>query len=196
MPRRHPLPTCPSASGRAGATRTPSAAGAAGLAIWLAASAACAPPSLTPSWTDVDRLIADNHPDVPQMTTARLAETLDAGGRPVVLLDAREAEEYAVSHLPDAHHAPSVDAALRIVRESPPDAVVVAYCSVGVRSSALAARLRERGIAEVHNLQGSLFAWANEGRPVYRGPTRVAVVHPFDSHWGTLLETELRARAP
>ncbi|MCY4659882.1 MAG: rhodanese-like domain-containing protein [Acidobacteria bacterium] len=130
------------------------------------------------------------------MTTARLAETLDAGRRPVVLLDVREAEEYSVSHLPAAHHAPSVDAALRIVRESPPDAVVVAYCSVGVRSSALAARLRKRGVAEVHNLQGSLFAWANEGRPVYRGPTRVAVVHPFDAHWGTLLETELHGRAP
>ena len=196
MPRQRHLPTRPSVSGRASATRSPSAAGAAGLAIWLAASAACAPPSLAPSWTDVDRLIADNYPDVPQMTTARLAETLDAGRRPVVLLDAREAEEYAVSHLPAAHHAPSVDAALRIVRQSPPDAVVVAYCSVGVRSSALAARLRERGVAEVHNLQGSLFAWANEGRPVYRGPTRVGVVHPFDAHWSTLLETELHGRAP
>ena len=169
------------------------AAGAAAIALCLAAAAACAPPLPAPSWADVDRLVADRYPDVPQLTTARLAEMLGAGRRPVVLLDAREAEEYAVSHLPAAHHAPSLDAALRLVRESPPDAVVVAYCSVGVRSSALAARLRERGVAEVHNLQGSLFAWANEGRPVYRGGTRVVEVHPFDRHWGSLLDADLHA---
>ena len=176
--------------------RAPSAAGAAGLALWLAASAACAPSAAPPSWTAVDRFITESHPSVPQMTTDRLAEMLDADRRPIVLLDAREAEEYAVSPLPGAHHAPSVEAALRIVRESPPDAVVVAYCSVGVRSSELAARLRERGIADAHNLRGSLFAWANEGRPVYRGRTRVAEVHPFDSQWGTLLAAELHAGAP
>lgn len=164
--------------------------GAAGLALWLVAAAACAPGPPAPSWIDVDRLIAERYPGVPQMTTVLLAETLDAGRRPVVLLDAREAEEYAVSHLAGAHHAPTVDEATRVIRDSPPDALVVAYCSVGVRSSALAARLRERGIAEVHNLQGSLFAWANEGRPVYRGHARVAEVHPFDAWWGALLGTE------
>lgn len=163
--------------------------------MWLSAPAACVP-APAPTWADVDRLIADSHPGVPQLATARLAEMLDAGRRPVVLLDAREAAEYAVSHLPAAHHAPSVEAALRIVRESPRDAVVVAYCSVGVRSSALAARLRERGIADVHNLEGSLFAWANEGRPVYRGRTRVVEVHPFDRQWGALLDAELHAATP
>ncbi|MCY3845300.1 MAG: rhodanese-like domain-containing protein [Acidobacteria bacterium] len=161
---------------------------AAGLALWLVAAAACAPGPPGPSWSDVDRLIAERYSGVPQMTTELLAETLDAGRRPVVLLDAREAEEYAVSHLAGAHHAQTVEEAMRILRNSPPDALVVAYCSVGVRSSALAARLRERGITEVHNLQGSLFAWANEGRPVYRGRTRVAEVHPFDAWWGTLLQ--------
>ena len=189
--RQGRLPRRP--SGRAGALR---AAGAAGVAIWLVASAVCAPPLPAPSWTGIDRLIADRYPDVPQLTTARLAEMLDAGRRPVVLLDARAEEEYVVSHLPAAHHAPSLDAALRLVRESPPDAVVVAYCSVGVRSSALAARLREGGIPDVHNLQGSLFAWANEGRPVHRGGTRVAEVHPFDTHWGALLNAELHAARP
>ena len=162
--------------------------GAAGLALWLVAATACAPGPPPPSWSDVDRLIAERYPGVPQITTVLLAETLDAGRRPVVLLDAREAEEYAVSHLAGAHNAQTVDEAIRVLRDSPPDALVVAYCSVGVRSSALAARLRERGIAEVHNLQGSLFAWANEGRPVYRGRARVTEVHPFDAWWGALLQ--------
>ena len=171
--------------------RAPSAA--AGVALWLAAVAACAPALPTASWTEVDRFIAHRYPGVPQMTTARLADVLDAGRRPVVLLDAREAEEYAVSHLPSAHHAPSVEAAARIVRDSPAEALVVAYCSVGVRSSALAALLAERGFEGVQNLRGSLFAWANEGRPVYRGRARVAEVHPFDRQWGTLLDPERHA---
>ena len=173
--------------------RPRSAAAAAGVALWLAALSACVPPPPAASWAEVDRFIADRHPGVPQLTTARLAKMLDAGRRPVVLLDARGAEEYAVSHLPAAHHAPSVEAAARIVRGSPPDALVVAYCSVGVRSSALAAQLREDGLEGVHNLRGSLFAWANEGRPVYRGRARVAEVHPFDRHWGTLLDPERHA---
>ena len=180
MPARNPHRS-PGALGPVGRT--------AALALSLVAAAACAPGPPAPTWIDVDRLISERYPGVPQLTTASLAETLDAGRRPVVLLDAREAEEYAVSHLAGAHHAPTVDEAIRVIRDSPPDALVVAYCSVGVRSSALAARLRERGVAEVHNLEGSLFAWANEGRPVYRGHARVAEVHPFDAWWGTLLQT-------
>ena len=172
--------------------RTPPAVRAAGIALWLAATAGCAPSGAGFSWTDIDRFIANRHPGVPQMTTAQLAERLAGDGQPVVLLDAREAAEYAVSHLAAAHHAPSVDAAARIVRQSPPDAIFVIYCSVGVRSSALAEQLRERGIEGVHNLQGSLFAWANEGRPVYRGRTRVSEVHPFDAGWGLLLDADLR----
>ena len=190
-------------SGRAAAMRAPAGVAAASVAFWLTgawltaawltaawlmATGACAPVAPAPSWTAVDRLIADRYPEVPQMTTAGLAELLDAGERPVLLLDARTTEEYAVSHLPAARHAPSLEAAVRLVRAAPADAVVVAYCSVGVRSSALAARLREGGVGGVHNLRGSLFAWANEGRSVYRGRTRVADVHPYDAEWGRLLD--------
>ena len=173
--------------------RTPSAVRAAGIALWLTATAGCAPSGPAVSWTDIDRIVASGHPGVPQMTTAQLAERLAGDGPPVVLLDAREAAEYAVSHLAAARHAPSVDAAARIARQSPPDAIFVIYCSVGIRSSALAEKLQERGIEGVHNLQGSVFAWANEGRPVYRGRTRVAEVHPFDAEWGRLLDAELHA---
>ena len=43
----------------------------------------------------------------------------------------------------------------------------------------------------VFNLEGSLFKWANEGRPVYRGSERVQEVHPFDEDWGELLDESL-----
>ena len=50
----------------------------------------------------------------------------------------------------------------------------------------------KKGYTEVYNLEGSIFAWANEGRPVYRGKERVQVVHPYDKIWGRLLKKSLR----
>lgn len=69
--------------------------------------------------------------------------------------------------------------------------MIVVYCSVGYRSSRLARQLRTRGVKNVFNLEGSLFKWANEGRPVYRGSERVQEVHPFDEDWGELLDESL-----
>ena len=52
----------------------------------------------------------------------------------------------------------------------------------------LARRLDELGYKQVRNLEGSLFEWANEGRPLYSGDRRVQKVHPYDSDWGPLLD--------
>ena len=78
----------------------------------------------------------------------------------------------------------------------PEGATVVAYCSVGYRSARLAAALRDRGLADVHNLEGSIFRWANEDRPLFRGDTPVRRVHPFDETWGVLLAPDRRAYSP
>lgn len=67
------------------------------------------------------------------------------------------------------------------------------YCSVGYRSAGVTQRLREAGFTNVSNLQGSIFRWANEGRPVYRDRRRVQAVHPFDARWGQLLTDSLHA---
>jgi len=59
---------------------------------------------------------------------------------------------------------------------------------VGYRSSILARKLQTLGFKEVHNLEGSIFKWANEGRPLVQGQTTVHKVHPYNAHWGRLLE--------
>ena len=110
----------------------------------------------------------------------------------LLLLDAREPEEYAVSHLQGAQPASSKDEALKALQGVPSDQRIVLYCSVGYRSSDLAQFLMKKGSTKVYNLEGSIFAWANEGRPVYRGIERVQVVHPYDKTWGRLLEESLR----
>ena len=46
---------------------------------------------------------------------------------------------------------------------------------------------------EVFNLEGSLFKWANEGRPmVDRLGNKTLLCHPYSSVWGKFLNSELR----
>ena len=139
-------------------------------------------------WGETLRLVRETFPDVPQLSTERLAELLveDAD---VVLLDARSKEEFETSHLQGAVRATSVRTAQKALGEHGEKPTVVVYCSVGYRSSRLAQQLRDHGVEDVFNLEGSLFKWANEGRPVYRGSEQVLPVHPFDEDWGGLLHS-------
>lgn len=159
-------------------------------------AAACVHDPQPLDWSAVEAIIANDYPDVPGMSTAELAAALAADPASVVILDARAPGEFAVSHLPGAQLVGSdADAAGRLAAVSP-GARVVVYCSVGYRSAALVDRLRERGHADAVNLEGSIFRWAGEGRPVYRDGTRVEQVHPYDDRWGALLPRSLWAYAP
>ena len=146
-------------------------------------------------WEKKLRLVRETFPDVPQMTTDRLAGLLEQGEN-VVLLDARSDEEFETSHLQGALRAENIRSARDILKDRGEKPTVVVYCSVGYRSSRLARHLRARGIENVFNLEGSLFKWANEGRPVYRGSQQVRSVHPFDEDWGELLHESLRLEHP
>lgn len=143
-------------------------------------------------WTAAGTVAARG--DVPQVTTAALARRL-AAPDPPTLLDARAPAEYAVSHLPGARHLPPDTEEFAALADLPRETPLVTYCSVGYRSAAMARRLRAAGFTHVENLEGSIFAWANEGRPVFRAGTEVHEVHPYDALWGRLLTPELRAGA-
>ena len=150
--------------------------------------------NLSLDWAQVSELIETEFPNLPTLTTAELQDALSTD-RPVVLLDARAPEEFAVSHLSGARRVDSVQEAMAVLDTSDSDALVVAYCSVGYRSAALVQALRARGI-EAFNLEGSIFRWANEERPVHRGDAAVREVHPFNDSWGPLLDRNLWAYAP
>ena len=109
-----------------------------------------------------------------------------------MLLDVREPAEYAVSHLAGARQVePGTDPA---TLDLPMDSRVVTYCSVGYRSADYGRTLRRAGFTDVRNLEGSIFQWANEGRPIVRGDGQPArKVHPYNKTWGLLLRPGLRA---
>jgi len=148
-------------------------------------------------WSAVDRMIARAFPEALQITTDSLALLLAAPSmRKPLLLDTRPEAEYAVSHLqgalridPDTEDFAFLDTLAR-------DAPIVAYCSVGYRSSQIVQRLQEAGFTNASNLKGSIFQWANEGRPIYRDDAPIHQVHPYDKIWGSLLDKPLRAYTP
>ena len=159
------------------------------LAAWLVARR----PAV--AWSAVEAEVTRRDPGGATVSPAALAERLEAGAD-VVLLDAREPAEYAVSHLAGARHidpdASAADLAAALA-DTDRQREVVVYCAVGVRSATVARRLRAAGFRRVANLDGSIFRWANEGRPVVRDGRQVREVHPYSAAWGRLLDPERRA---
>lgn len=143
---------------------------------------------------DIKQTVRTKFPGVKQLATNDLAAWLqDATREQPLLLDARTPEEFAVSQLRGARHGEQIAAALK---DYPKDKPIVTYCAVGYRSSALAEKLQQQGFTNVVNLEGSIFQWANEGRPIYKGEQVVQQVHPFDAKWGQMLKPEVRAPVP
>lgn len=154
---------------------------------WLTLAGLYLAPVTAQTWDSLLVTIRRKFPGVRQLSTRELADWLANTNRPApVLIDARHPREFAVSHLPGARHATSTTAVRALAL--PPHQPLVVYCSVGYRSSALAEKLAQAGFTQVANLEGSIFAWANEGRPVFRGTNAVPAVHPYDAKWGQLLD--------
>jgi len=147
------------------------------------------------SWKEVHDMVRRDFPDVAHLSVEELNRRLESDAAPV-LFDVREEAEYNVSHLPGARRVQPGSNAAELIETLEPDTPIVAYCSVGYRSSELVQKLTERGFTNVKNLDGSIFAWANRGFPVERDGEEVREVHPFDDRWGTLLHEDLRAYEP
>ncbi len=127
------------------------------------------------------------------MSTAALAEWLKDGARPQPLLvDVRTEDEFAVSHLSGARRLDPSAASLPPGWTASKAVPIVFYCSVGYRSSQMVERLNAKGWTNAVNLEGSIFEWANEGRPIVAGGRPVHAVHPYNTTFGKLLRPELR----
>lgn len=145
----------------------------------------------------IRRLTARKFPEVKWIDRPELARWMaDSTRPPPVVLDARTADEYAVSHLAGALRIDPYRPLLRPLRGMGKDTAIVVYCSVGYRSARVADWLARHGYSRVYNLDGSLFQWANEGRPIFRDGRPTTEVHPYDPNWGLLLESSYRISAP
>lgn len=149
------------------------------------------------SWTSVKEMVERDFPDVEHVSANELNRRLRSDTQPrPVLLDVREEAEFAVSHLPGAVRVSPGSETSDYIDSLDPSTPIVAYCSVGYRSSELVEKLTRRGFTDVKNLDGSIFEWANNGYRVERDGEEVHEVHPFDEQWGSLLNESLRAYEP
>ncbi|MGI8956096.1 MAG: rhodanese-like domain-containing protein [Chthoniobacterales bacterium] len=149
-------------------------------------------------WFLLKRTLHRKFTDIPWITTEELAHRMaDKDRIPPVLLDVRTPAEYEVSHLKGARQVDPKADAQSAAKAIPKDAPIVTYCSVGYRSGEMAERLRAAGYTRVQNLEGSIFEWANEHRPLVRSDgEHVTRVHPYNAVWGRLLAPNVRAPLP
>lgn len=123
---------------------------------------------------------------VPEMNVTTLKDNLET----YVLLDAREEEEFSVSHIPNAKYIGydyfTSDSLAKIDKSQP----IVVYCSVGYRSEKISEKLQKLGYKEVYNLYGGIFEWVNQGNAVVSGELGETTeqVHAYDRVWGTWLK--------
>jgi rhodanese-related sulfurtransferase len=131
-----------------------------------------------------------NSETVPYIYVEELHRKLQLKDHKIKLLDARELEEFNVSHLAEATHVGYQDFNLAEVLEhrslNTSDTIVV-YCSIGVRSEDIGEQFLEAGFKQVYNLYGGIFTWTNQSYPVYVEGEETQRVHPYNKFWGQFL---------
>ena len=118
---------------------------------------------------------------VPLMSVNELLNNKDK----FIIFDAREKNEYDVSHIPDAIYLGYSDFNVSRIKNIPKEKNMVVYCSIGYRSEKIGEKLLRLGYKNVYNLYGSIFEWANEKYPLVssNGKTTYSV-HSYNKSWG------------
>lgn len=109
----------------------------------------------------------------------------------VYIFDAREMEEYQVSHIEGAQHIGFNNFDLNNLKTIPNDSKIVVYCSIGYRSERIGQLLQDAGFQQVYNLYGSIFEWVNRGYPVVNGDNQTTdEVHTYNKSWSRWVEND------
>ncbi|HKL02953.1 MAG TPA: rhodanese-like domain-containing protein [Cryomorphaceae bacterium] len=122
--------------------------------------------------------------DIDTLNGEAVASMLNSG-EDVVLLDAREKQEFEVSHIPNSrfvgHESFEIESLSGISKSD----TIVVYCSVGKRSEDVARKIAEAGYTNVYNYFGGIFDWTNRGFPVVNiHNEKTSCVHPYSKVWG------------
>ena len=105
------------------------------------------------------------------------------------VLDTREQEEFAVSHLPNAKFVGYDDFELESLSEIGKKDTVIVYCSVGHRSERIGEKLQKAGYENVFNLYGGIFNWKNKGGVVLNSENdSTEKVHTYNKSWSRFLK--------
>ncbi len=87
--------------------------------------------------------------------------------RDALVVDVREADEYAKGHIANSRHIPARQVGERLKeldkhRKKP----IIVACNSGTRSASVVGLLRKSGFEEVYGLRGGLSAWQQASMPL------------------------------
>lgn len=101
-----------------------------------------------------------------------------------IFLDAREFEEYQVSHIPGSRYIGYDKFSLNTVNDLSKESKIIVYCSIGYRSEKIASKLKKAGYKKVYNLYGSIFEWVNEGYEITdKSGKNSNKIHTYNKKW-------------
>jgi rhodanese-related sulfurtransferase len=89
--------------------------------------------------------------------------------RDAVVLDVRDASEYASGHIPNSRHIPAgeIDKRLKELDKFKSRPIVVS-CRSGNRAASACALLKKNGFAEVFPLKGGILGWQQASMPIVK----------------------------
>lgn len=112
-------------------------------------------------WPQIQKAISGSK-EVSPMQAVQLINRSDA-----MVLDVRDASEFAAGHIPNARHIPVTELEKRIKEiEKLKARPIVVSCRTGSRSVAACGVLRKNGFTDVVSLKGGILAWQQASMPI------------------------------
>ncbi|MBL4852329.1 MAG: rhodanese-like domain-containing protein [Gammaproteobacteria bacterium] len=149
----------------------------------------------------VHQRVLNAYPGVKHIGTQDVEQMLQTDPDSIIFFDVREQKEYIVSHIKGAIYvSPKIKQKdfLQLYGDTVGGKTVVFYCSVGYRSSKLSKRvqgaLHAKGAIQTYNMQGGIFAWHNELRPLENAQSETQVIHPYNRRWGKFVDRKSLTR--
>lgn len=116
-----------------------------------------------------------------------VSELLNLNEKPLII-DAREPQEYAISHLNNAIFVGYNHLNLAPLKNIDKNQSIVVYCSVGYRSEKVTEKLIKMGFKNTKNLYGGIFEWKNQNNEVFNEKGKTEKIHAYDPTWGIWLK--------
>jgi rhodanese-related sulfurtransferase len=99
---------------------------------------------------------------LPTETSPQAVQRRIDTGEPLVLIDVREPEEFAITRIEGATLIPmrKIPATLQQLKAKAEDATLIVFCHHGVRSLNVVHWLREQGVPTCQSMAGGIDAWS------------------------------------
>lgn len=128
---------------------------------------------------------------VPERSVNQVKQLIDKGNTKI--LDAREKDEYSISHLRNSIWVGYNDFSIERLEGISKDDTIVVYCSVGYRSEKICEKLIALGYKHVFNTYGGIFEWVNRGNTVVNNENQeMQKVHTYNKTWGVWLQKGIK----